>query len=82
MRRVRAEMEQLALRNEVAPRWKAMQDPKQPMAGRGVAVKRVDYAPDLFTADALKFIREHHRQPFFLYYALNIPHAPYILHTL
>ena len=21
------------LRNEVAPRWKAMQDPKQPMAG-------------------------------------------------
>jgi arylsulfatase A-like enzyme len=63
------------LRNEVAPRWKAMQDPKQPMAGRGVAVKRVDYAPDLFTADALKFIRDYHRQPFFLYYALNIPHA-------
>ena len=53
------------LRNEVAPRWKAMQDPKQPMAGRGVAVKRVDYAPDLFTADALKFIRDYHRQPFF-----------------
>ena len=63
------------LRNEVAPRWKAMQDPKQPMAGRGVAVKRVDYAPDLFTADALKFIRDYHRKPFFLYYALNIPHA-------
>ena len=46
------------LRNEVAPRWKAMQDPEQPMAGRGVAVKRVDYAPDLFTTDALKFIRD------------------------
>ena len=29
----------------------------------------------MFTADALKFIRDHHRQPFFLYYALNIPHA-------
>ena len=26
----------------------------------------VDYAPDLFTADALKFIRDYHRQPFSL----------------
>ena len=33
------------LRNEMAPRWKAFQDPKQPRAGRGVAVKRVDYCP-------------------------------------
>ena len=63
------------LRNEVAPKWKRCQDPKLPQAGRGVAVKKVDYAPDLFAEDALRFIREKHEQPFFLYFAMNVPHA-------
>jgi arylsulfatase A-like enzyme len=43
--------------------------------GRGVATKRVDYAPQLIQNEALKFIRDNRRKPFFLYYALNIPHA-------
>ena len=63
------------LRNVVADKWKKWQNPRLPQGGRGVAAKKVDYAPDLFTADALKFIREKHKQPFFLYYALNTPHA-------
>lgn len=41
----------------------------------GAATKRVDYAPDLFTAEALSFIRKQPKgQPFFLYLAYNYPH--------
>lgn len=63
------------LRNEVALRWKSFQEPGRPQAGRGVAIKRVDYAPDLFIAEVEKFIRDSHREPFFLFHSLNTPHA-------
>ena len=43
--------------------------------GRGVSEEKIEYAPELITQDALRFIRENHEGPFFLYYALNIPHA-------
>lgn len=43
--------------------------------GRGVATKKVDYAPQLIHDEALKFIKDSRKKPFFLYYALNIPHA-------
>ncbi|QXD24607.1 arylsulfatase [Opitutia bacterium ISCC 51] len=45
------------------------------LEGRGVATKKVDYAPQLIQDDVLRFIRENEKNPFFLYYALNIPHA-------
>lgn len=57
-----------ALRNVSQPQWKG-QD------GRGVATKRVDYVPELLTQEALKYIRTNKDHPFFLYYALNVPHA-------
>jgi len=41
----------------------------------GFATKRVDYSHDLVMADAHKWLNEHHKQPFFLYLALTIPHA-------
>ncbi len=63
------------LANEVAPKWKNEQNPSLPKAGRGVAVTRKQYAPDLFIEDALGFIRNNHKQPFFLYFAMNVPHA-------
>ncbi|RZO17338.1 MAG: N-acetylgalactosamine-6-sulfatase, partial [Verrucomicrobiaceae bacterium] len=63
------------LQNEVAPKWKRWQDPKLPQAGRGVAVKKVQYAPDLFTKDAVRFIKENKEKPFFLYFAMNVPHT-------
>ena len=63
------------LKNVVAEKWKPYQDPRQPQGGRGVAVKRVEYAPDLFIEDALRYIREHRDGPFFLYFAMNVPHA-------
>ena len=43
--------------------------------GQGVATVRLDYTADLIAADSLQFIREHARQPFFLYLAPTLPHA-------
>ena len=63
------------LKNEVAQKWKSFQDPANPMSGRGVAVKRLEYAPDLFIEDSLDFIRQNQKHPFFLYFAMNVPHA-------
>ena len=44
-------------------------------AGGGYATKRVQYAGDLFADEALAFIERNQKQPFFLYYALTVPHA-------
>ena len=63
------------LENVVAEEWRPFQNLEHPMAGQGVATKRVQYAPDLFTEDCLRFIRENHEKPFFLFYSMNIPHA-------
>lgn len=41
----------------------------------GYATKRVDYSHDLIMEQALSFVRENRRKPFFLYLALTIPHA-------
>jgi len=40
-----------------------------------VATKKVDYAPDLITQDALNFVEKYKDRPFFLYWAMNVPHA-------
>lgn len=34
-----------------------------------------EYAPDLYTEQALDFIREQRARPFFLYYATTVPHV-------
>jgi len=41
----------------------------------GVSVKRAQYSPDLFTAEALTFVEKNKEKPFFLYLAYTIPHA-------
>lgn len=43
--------------------------------GTGVAKEKVTYAPDELQRDAARFIDQHKDQPFFLYLALNMPHA-------
>lgn len=60
----------------------AMGEPKE---GAGVASVQKDYAPDLITREALQFIDRNAGKPFFLYFALNMPHtnneagrAPYL----
>lgn len=44
-------------------------------AGGGYATKRVKYASDLFAEESLAFVEQHRGQPFFLYWALVVPHA-------
>ncbi len=61
------------LRNKLYPDWK--QSRFGPREGAGVAELAVDYAPKLIGDAALNFIRQNHEKPFFVYYALNIPHA-------
>ena len=51
---------------------------KAPLANavvKGVATKRVQYAQDLFADEALAFVERSKDKPFFLYYAVTIPHA-------
>jgi len=38
--------------------------------------RRGEYFPDLIADRALSFIRQHRASPFFLYFALNLPHYP------
>lgn len=42
--------------------------------GAGRATTRLDYAPDLIRDRAFAFVRANHAQPFFLYWATNLPH--------
>lgn len=58
------------LDNEVMPAVE-----KHPQARGGYAVKRNDYSHDLFTKEAMEFIKANRRQPFFVYLAYTIPHA-------
>jgi arylsulfatase A len=43
--------------------------------GAGVAVEKGTWTPDLFLADALRFMEQNRDRPFFLYYPMMIPHA-------
>lgn len=68
------------LRNVTKPIW--LERPGNQMGGNkegaGVALPatKLDYAPDLITDEALKFIDAQKEEvPFFLYFALNVPHA-------
>ena len=56
------------LRNVVPDKWKDGD-------GRGVATTRLDYAPHLIANDAINFVKSHRDRPFFLYWAMNVPHA-------
>lgn len=60
--------QQEPLKNLVMPQWKDGD-------GRGVAERKVDYAPELLTREVLRFIDANKASPFFLYYALNVPHT-------
>jgi arylsulfatase A-like enzyme len=41
----------------------------------GIAYEKRQYACDLFTEEALRFIESHKEQPFFLFLSYTIPHA-------
>ncbi len=52
---------------------------KAPLEGnlvvKGVATKRAVYSPDLIAKEALEFIDKNKDRPFFLYFAMTLPHA-------
>ncbi len=58
------------LRNVLEEKWKTHKHP-----GAGVAAKKVDFVPHLCQQEVIRFIDRNREDPFFLYYALNIPHA-------
>jgi len=49
--------------------------PKEGRFGQGVATSQVDYSHDLIMTDALGWLEEVHKRPFFLYLPVTIPHA-------
>lgn len=49
--------------------------PNEDAEGAGVATSKLNYTSDLFTAEALSFLRRNKDQRFFLYLAYTIPHA-------
>ncbi len=49
--------------------------PLQNVVEKGVASKRIEYAPDLFVKEALAFVEANESKPFFLYFAPTLPHA-------
>lgn len=48
-------------------------EPKE--SGAGVATGKVAYSHDLIAQEGLDFVRRSAQQPFFLYWALTLPHA-------
>ncbi|MEM6278629.1 MAG: arylsulfatase [Verrucomicrobiota bacterium] len=65
------------LNNQIDDPWK--ENPDYHLGGvkegTGVAKVKNDYAPHFITSRALDFIEENAAQPFFLYFALNMPHT-------
>jgi len=49
--------------------------PKEGRFGQGVATEQVDYSHDLIMTDALGWLEEVHKRPFFLFLSATIPHA-------
>ncbi len=63
------------LRNVLQAKWKNRKGRR--VEGDGVAEKKVDFVPHLCQKEVIEFIDKNKAadKPFFLYYALNIPHA-------
>ncbi len=60
------------LRNDLIP---GSDDGPNSGRGNGVSANPTDYAPDFIRQEAIKFIETHANERFFLYLALNMPHA-------
>jgi arylsulfatase A-like enzyme len=62
--------ERLPLRNKLRRDGKPYED-----EGAGMAETRVDYAPDVLTGEALRWVEAHRERPFFLLWSPIEPHA-------
>lgn len=43
--------------------------------GSGVATEKVEYSHNLIFAEAMKFVEDHHKERFFLFLPVTLPHA-------
>ncbi len=62
------------IRNSEIVKLKNTQTEVNPI-GSGFAKEKIEYAPELITNEALKWIDGNHQKPFFLYYSPTLPHA-------
>ncbi len=67
--------EKVPTRNVSYPDWKKQEAENPAREGFGVAKVKKDYAPTLISNEMIRFIENTHEEPFFVYYALNIPHT-------
>ncbi len=58
--------EKVTLKNDLVPAGET---------GAGYSTNQAEFADDLFAAEALRFVRTHKDQPFFLYWSMVTPHA-------
>lgn len=58
--------EKVMLRNDIVPAGET---------GAGYSTNQLEFADDLFAAEALRFVRDNRKKPFFLYWSLVTPHA-------
>lgn len=74
---LRDDRAKLALNNDPpVPGHASLADGADPTDPRSFDVfKGTDYAPDRINRQALRFIRDHEEEPFFLYYPTIIPHV-------
>lgn len=49
--------------------------PNEGKYGQGVATEKVDYSADLIGEHLHRFLDENYDKPFFIYYAMTLPHA-------
>jgi len=64
------------LKNVAHPDWEKLAREKGfPDDGAGFALYKRDYAPDLIVNEAFQWLEKNRDKPFFLYLALNLPHA-------
>lgn len=69
--------QQVLLDNEYTPVWTSLDkgsDPLDPASYKKYTSK--EYAPDLMLDESLRFIEQNKANPFFLYFAPILPHAP------
>ena len=70
--------EKVPLRNQHAPEWLKMREERgwtDDGAGWAAEESKLDYVPDLVMERTYKWLEEVKEGPFFLYLALNMPHA-------
>lgn len=70
--------EKVGLRNRYDPAWVARREKqgrKDDGAGWATPETKLDYVPDLVMQRSYKWLEENKDGPFFLYLALNMPHA-------